>query len=133
MKRRLGGIIIIDGTDHEFLWPDEHGHQETTVDQPLETGQGPIALRVPHLKFGGEVRIELQLTAEAQADSTVLVSGAAKLYEGTSERTTDLDDEKRVIVKVPKGGAPAIHRVNLGRPKKDRAEILMCLTNALAE
>jgi hypothetical protein len=133
MKRRLGGVIIIDATDHEFLLPNEHGHQETAVDQPLETGQGPIALRIPHLKFGGEIRIEVPLTAEAQADGTVQVSGAAKLYEGTSERTSDLDYEQRVVFTVPRGGAPVLQRVNLGKKKTDHAEILICLTNALAE
>jgi hypothetical protein len=61
------------------------------------------------------------------------VSGAAKLYEGSSERTTDLDDEKRVVLQVPKGGVPLVHRVSLGKPKKDRGEILICLTNSLAE
>src|SRR3954447_13336665 len=81
MKRHLGGIAIVDGTDHEFLWPDEYGHQETAIDMPLETGQGPVAVRVPHLTFGGE------------GGGMVLVSGAPKLYEGASERTTDLDDE----------------------------------------
>jgi hypothetical protein len=133
MKRRLGGIVIIDGTDHELLLPNEHGHLEAPVDQPLETGQGTIALRIPHLKFGGEVRIELPLTAEVQADGTVQISGAAKLYEGVSERTTDLDDEKRVVFQVPRGGAPVVQRVNLGKKKSDHAEILICLTNALAE
>src|SRR4051812_37997338 len=105
MKRRLGGVLIIDPTDHELPFPNEHGHLEAAIDQPLETDQGPIALRIPHLKFGGEVRIEVPLTAEAQADGTVQLSGAAKLYEGTSERTSDLDDEKRVVFKVPRGGA----------------------------
>jgi hypothetical protein len=133
MKRRLGGIVIIDGTDHEFLWPDEHGHQETAIDLPLEVNGGPVAVRVPHLKFGGEVRVELMLTAEAKADGAVLVSGAAKLYEGISENTSDLDAEQRIAFAVPKGGAPAVQHVFVGKPRKDRAEILICLTNALAE
>ncbi len=133
MKRRLGGVVIIDGTDHELLLPNEHGHQETVVDQPLDTGAGTVALPIPHLKFGGEVRIEVQLNAEALPDGTVRVSGAAKLYEGISERTSDLDDEQRVVVAVPRGGAPVLHRVNLGKQKSDHAEILLCLTNAMAE
>jgi hypothetical protein len=133
MKRRLGGIVLIDGTDHEFLWPDEHGHQETAIDTPVEVNGGPVAVRVPHLKFGGEVRIEVMLTAEGKADGSVVVSGAAKLYEGMSENTSHLRDEQRIAFTVPKGGAPAVQRVFVGKPKKDRGEILICLTNALAE
>ena len=133
MTRRLGGIVLIDATDHELFWPDEHGHQETPIDTPLEVNGGPVAVRVPHLKFGGEVRVEVMLTAEAKVDGSVLVSGAAKLYEGTSENTSDLDAEKRIAFSVPKGGVPAVQRVFVGKPKKDRADILICLTNALAE
>jgi hypothetical protein len=133
MNRRLGGVIVIDGTDHEWLLPNEYGHLESAVDQPLTAGQGPIALRVPHLKFGGEVRIEVQLTAAAQANGEVQVSGAAKLYEGTSEQTSDLDDEKRITLTIPRGGTPVVQRFSLGQRKGDSASILVCLTNALAE
>jgi hypothetical protein len=133
MKRRLGGIVLIDGTDHEILWPDEHGHQETVIDMPVDVNGGPVAVRVPHLKFGGEVRVEVMLTAEGKGDGSVLVSGAVKLYEGTSERTSDLDAERRVAFAVPNGGAPVVQRFLVGKPKKDRAEVLICLTNALAE
>ncbi|MFO0811479.1 MAG: hypothetical protein U0746_22855 [Gemmataceae bacterium] len=133
MKRKLGGIVVIDGTDHEFLWSDEHAHQESPIDMPVEMGAGPVAVRVPHLKFGGEIRIEVMLTAEARTDGDVIVSGACKLYEGASENTTNLKDEKRVALKIPKGGSPVIERVPLGKPKSDRADILLCLVNALAE
>ena len=132
MKRKLGGIVIIDGTDHEF-WADEHGHQESPIDMPVDAGAGPVAVRVPHLKFGGEVRVEVMLTAEARTDGEVIVSGACKLYEGVSENTTNLRDEKRVALKIPRGGAPVVARVPLGKPKSDRADILICLCNALAE
>ncbi len=133
MKRKLGGIVVIDGTDHELLWSDEHGHQETAVDMPVDAGAGPVAVRVPYLKIGGEVRIEVILTAEARTDGEMIVSGAAKLYEGVSESSTNLRDEKRIALKIPRGGAPVIVRVPLGKPKSDRADILVCLTNALAE
>jgi hypothetical protein len=133
MKRKLGGIVVIDATDHELIWSDEHGHQETAIDMPVDAGAGPVAVRVPHLKVGGELRVEVMLTAEARTDGELIVSGAAKLYEGVSESTTNLRDEKRIALKVARGGVPVIARVPLGQPKKDRADILICLTNALAE
>src|SRR4051794_9992763 len=106
MKRKLGGIVVIDATDHELIWSDEHGHQETAIDMPVDAGAGPVAVRVPHLKVGGELRVEVMLTAEARTDGELIVSGAAKLYEGVSESTTNLRDEKRIALKVARGGVP---------------------------
>ena len=43
--------------------------------------------------LGGEVRAELELYATADQDCDAEITGIARLFEGTSEDTTDLEDE----------------------------------------
>ena len=51
---------------------------------------------------GGEVRVELDLTAVALTNGDIRVDGDAKLFEGTSESTNDLDGQRVFSTLVPK-------------------------------
>jgi hypothetical protein len=62
---------------------------------------------VPFSKgWGGECRLEVTITARLQSNGSILVIVNGKLFEGDSESTTDLDDEKTQTVFVPRGNLP---------------------------
>jgi len=50
---------------------------------------------------GDEVRVTLELNAQGAARNDVLIKGTARLYEGTSCTTTDLEHEKSIQLTVP--------------------------------
>jgi len=137
MARRLSGLVIVDGTDDEW-WPesDEHVHREVPIQMVLGEGQPAAAIAIPDVRWGGECRVELWLTARAQQDGVVQIEGNAKLFEGTSESTADLEDEQTVAFTVPRGGIPAHHRVQLRNTETfggDHAEIGISFTNSVIE
>src|SRR4029450_4758565 len=108
MARRLAGTVTIDGTDDEWF-SDEHGHSTQTIEVILDEGQPANDIEIKPLRFGGEVRIELQLRGQVVGTGTVQLSGRAKLFEGTSEDTDDLDASQDFVFTVPKGGLPATY------------------------
>jgi hypothetical protein len=137
MPRRLAGTVRIDGTDDEY-WPkeDEVIHKTFTINLVLDDGQPTTALDIPDVRWGGECRVELRLIAKIVDNGRVQVEGSAKLFEGSSENTTDLEDEQTVTITVPRGGTPVHHTVQLrstGIGGGDHAEIGFSLTNSVVE
>jgi hypothetical protein len=137
MTRIVAGTVIINGTDDEN-WPfsDEHGHLEQGVEVTLDEGQPAGIIQVPHLRWGGECRVEVELLAQAIKTGTVQVTGTAKLFEGTSEDTDDLEDTQQVSFTVAKGGRPSRRQINLrnsGPGGGDHAEVYITLTNSIFE
>jgi len=137
MTRRLAGTVIIDGTDDEF-WPqsDEKVHRVFNVQMMLDEGQPASAMDIPDVRWGGECRVEVRLTARVVSGNTVQIEGNAKLFEGTSEDTTDKEDEQVISFTVPKGGEAAHHGIQLrstGTGGGDHAEISLSFTNSLVE
>ncbi|MBW4444301.1 MAG: hypothetical protein KME10_24380 [Plectolyngbya sp. WJT66-NPBG17] len=137
MTRRVAGIVVIDGTDDE-TWPfsDEHGHLEKGVDTILDEGQPASVITVPALRWGGECRVELEMLAQVVQNNAVQITGTAKLFEGTSEDTDDLEDQRQVNFTVPKGGIPVRRQINLrnsGIGGGDHAEIYITFTNSIYE
>jgi hypothetical protein len=137
MTRRVAGIVVIDGTDDE-TWPfsNEHGHLEQGVDVILDEGQPAGVIQVPHLRWGGECRVEVELRAQIVQKNAVQVTGTAKLFEGTSENTDDLENTQVVNFTVPKGGTPTRRQINLrssGVGGGDHAEVYITLTNSIYE
>jgi len=137
MARRVAGTVIIDGTDDEnWPWSDQHGHWEQGVDTVLDVGQPVSVISVTPLRWGGECRVELDLTAQVVQENAVQILGEARLYEGTTEDSDDLEDQQQVSFTVPKGGVPARRQINLrnsGLGGGDHAEILIMLTNSIME
>jgi len=137
MARRLSGMVIIEGTDDEF-WPfdDEKIHREVNVQMVLDVGQPAAVTEVPDVRWGGECRVQVQLTAHALEDNVVQIEGNAKLFEGTTEGTGDLEGEKVVTFTASRGGIPAHHRVHLRNTETfggDHAEIGLSFTNSMVE
>jgi len=137
MQRRVAGTVIIDGTDDE-IWPesDEATHQVRAIEMVLSSDQPAVAMDIEDVRWGGECRVEIRVTARVLDDNQVQVAGDAKLFEGTSEDTPDMEDRQVVEFIVPKGGRPAHHFVQLrstGVGGGDHAEITFSLTNSVVE
>lgn len=137
MTRRLAGTVIIDGTDDEF-WPqsDEKVNRVFNVQMMLDEGQPASAIDIPDVRWGGECRVEVRLTARVVAGNAVQIEGNAELFEGISEATTNKEDEQVVSFTVPKGGVATHHGIQLrsaGTGGGDHAEISLSFTNSLVE
>lgn len=141
MARKLSGIVFIDGTDDEN-WPfdDEHVSRSFPLNATLDIDQPAVALDIPDVRWGGECRVEVRVTARAVGRGEIQIEGNAKLFEGTSENTSDLEDEKVVTFLVPRttGKNPnaANHNIqlrNAGVGGGDHAEIGFSFTNAVLE
>lgn len=137
MARRLAGTVIIDGTDDEY-WPqsDEFVHKAFNVQTVLDIGQPTSALDIEDVRWGGECRVEVRLTARVVGAGEIQIEGNAKLFEGVSEDTTDLEDQQVFSFTVARGGIAAHHTVQLrstGAGGGDHAEIGLSFTNSLVE
>lgn len=137
MARRLAGTIRIDGVDDEN-WPEEDERVQKTfsINVVLDEGLPATALDIADVVWGGECRVEVRVVARVVAEGRVQVEGTAKMFEGTSESTTDLEHEQTVSIVVPRGGVPAHQVVQLrsvGTGGGDHAEVGFSLTNSLVE
>jgi hypothetical protein len=99
---RVTTFATIHGVDDEIFTPDEHCHIE---DSTVVVLKDPVPRKLMYLecRWGGEARVELTLNGRRFNNGAVLVTGVARLYEGTSEDTQDLDGEKDISISVPKG------------------------------
>jgi hypothetical protein len=137
MPRRLAGTVRVDGTDDEN-WPetDEVVHKTYTINVVLDDSQPATALDIPDVKWGGECRVEVRVTARIVDGGRVQVEGKAMLFEGTSENTDDLEDQQTITMTVPRGGSPVHQTIQLrssGPGGGDHAEVGFSLTNAVLE
>ena len=84
--------------------------------------------------MGGEIRVELVLKIDWRIDLSIDIAWHAKLFEGTSEDTSDLDGERSGTFNVPKDAVNtlsiAIWNTDEDEPQ-DRADITLDLTNSV--
>jgi hypothetical protein len=101
--RILVGTVRIEGTDDEW-WPqsDEHVAKEFPVHTILSDNQPAATVQIPHVGWGGECRVEMDLEAVLGSNKEIKVTGEARLYEGTTESTDDLEDTKGIDMTVPR-------------------------------
>lgn len=102
MTRRVIVSATIDGFDEETLSAPELGHGEASNEVVLSDFQPQTVLKT-ELRWGGECRVELRLTGQQLDDGGVRIEGNAKLFEGSSEDTDDLDGEIDFNFIVPAG------------------------------
>jgi hypothetical protein len=83
---------IMDITDDETFGSDEHATRRRNFDTIFVGDPLPATTTFDWTeRMGGEVRIELVCSATAQSSGAVAVSCQAKLFEGTSTGSNDLD------------------------------------------
>lgn len=133
MARRVTVSATIDGVDDETFGSNEYGHAEFTRETILSDSQPQNVMKM-QCKWGGECRVEFELTGQQLDSGNVRVSGIARLFEGTSEDTGDLDGESQFVFEVPKGQSVTNdQRVDNTDEGGDYATIKMTVNNALVE
>lgn len=141
MARNLSGVVIIKGTDDEN-WPfdDEHVSATRSVQQILDIDQPAVQIFIEPVRWGGECRVEVVLTARAVSDGQIQIEGNAKFFEGTSENTQDLEEEKAIVFLVLKNTRKNteaakydVQLSNSGLGGGDHAEIGFSFSNYIVE
>ncbi len=119
--------------DEDWPWDDE-----TTNPGPeyyeLELGPDKTTHSKPReYKWGGEARVEYDITVLLLVDNSIQVNVNAVLYEGTSESTNDLDGTASISFNVPKDQTTAgyIKVVNTDENEEDTyGELTLSVKNA---
>lgn len=139
--RLVNGRVEITGVDDEWPGSDEVSGmrwEEFTFGVLDWTGSaedrvGPLSVE---LRWGGECRVEVDLWAAVITDGgTVELTGEARLYEGDSEDTRDLEQALPILLTVLKG-RPAHLDVRLesqGIGGGDNATVSLNFTNSAYE
>ena len=96
---QLKGNVFIRGVDDEGWFEDETGELDHDVDIYLRTEQ--TSLQIPHFHWGGECRVELDLSARLVDIGIVEIWGSAKLFEGLTDDTGDEEDAENIHFRVP--------------------------------
>jgi len=119
--------VIIEGPmvlhDYEDFGDDEEKTASFNGGVPATYQLGPfdthVDIPVWIEKVGGEVRGEIRLTLDWKTNSSIDVNYNIRLYEGTSEDTTDLDGEKSGLLNVPKDGVGNLNETVLNDDEGD--------------
>lgn len=128
IQRKVSASVTMDITDDE-LFIDETGYTEQFRETVLDEGK-TTSLMTLEKGVGGEVRVELNINARLESNENVTVDGIAKLYEGTSENSIDLDGQREFSMVVPKDEI-ITHNVNIRNDDEggDHAEISVTISN----
>jgi hypothetical protein len=102
MSHIITASATINGVDDETFGSNDFGHAEFTRETVLGDAQPQNVMRM-QCRWGGECRVELDLTGQLLDNEDVRISGVALLFEGTSEDTNDLDGRTEFTFLVPRG------------------------------
>jgi hypothetical protein len=126
--------VLVDGK--MFAKDDENGDDE--FGETDVSGEMSVSASAPssdsiyqELRVGGEVRVELRLSVSASTRNYVRITGSAKLFEGTSTDTQDLEDEEAIDLQIAPD-ASINHNIRLrngGFGGGDTADIKLELKN----
>ena len=136
MASRVIGKIIIDGVDDEWPGRDQRTHDEFTVERVFDRRTPSANIEVPHVRWGGECRVEVDIMGQLVDHGNVQIKGVTRLYEGASEDSMDLEDQEPIDFVVRRGGSPVHRRIHLrneGIGGGDYATVSLSFTNTLVE
>lgn len=137
MARRIAGTIIVDGTDDEpWPWSDQHIRVSHGLGIILDTNQPVSTNEIPHVRWGGECRVEVRLTARLIEENSCQIEANAKFFEGVTENTTELADQDTITFTVSPDGKPVHQTIQLENREAgggDHAEIYLSFTNTFVE
>ena len=133
MARRLTVSASINGVDDENFGSNEYG-SASLIRETILSNSVPQNVLDMECRWGGECRVELSLVGQILDNKDVRITGTAKLFEGTSEDTNDLDGQKDFVVLVPRGKT-AFHneRVKNVNEGGDYADYKLTFTNTIVE
>lgn len=133
MARRVTASATINGVDDETFGSNEFGHAEFTRETILGDAQPQNVMRM-QCRWGGECRVELDLTGQMMDNGDVRITGVALLFEGTSDGTNDQDGRTDFTFLVPRGKTVSNNqRVDNTDEGGDFATIDMTVNNAVDE
>lgn len=137
MSRQVKAKIFIKGVDDE-MWPssDVHIHREFHREWILDTNTPAFVSEIPDVRWGGECRLEVDIIGKLLTRGRVEIEVEARFYEGTSEDTDDLADEKSITFAVPPNGSPVHRHIHLRNTEiggGDSADVRLSFTNTLVE
>lgn len=101
VRRRVVLSAHMDITDDETFGSNEYGSASQQTEGFVSNNFPSTLLRLTG-KAGGEVRIELQVDVRASISGDIHVTGEAKMFEGTSEESDDLDGTTPINFAVPR-------------------------------
>ncbi|MDY0854900.1 hypothetical protein SPE26_29645 [Bacillus thuringiensis] len=129
-KRKLTAYIEIYGTDDEIILPDEPGHTILYREDALSEDK-TTSFMYAELRFGGEIRIEVHITATLQSNEDIIITGVVQLFEGDEETTNDLDGETSFSVLIPKDTDAQTYNVAVKNTDEggDHAEVILTFSN----
>lgn len=100
-------VVVVNAhmelTDDETFGANEHGEGDMSGEAVVTNGNPQEIIKMV-TKAGGEMRVELPLVVQARLNGDVKATGQAKLYEGTSEETDDLDGTLGIDFLIPRDG-----------------------------
>lgn len=125
--------IHIFAVDDEW-WPQdpETKTKVAVLSGTLTTAEPAISMGRVTLGVGGELRIEVDVYATALAYGKILIEGEARLYEGTSEKSQDLDGRKKFELVVEKNTSRS-HSIRVKNVDEggDYADVSMRFNNSV--
>lgn len=125
--------VRVDGSttfhDYETIGSDEHGTFPFLTQNILSTFGPSITLLNWVRGFGGEERVELELTGALNSATGVLIAQlAVRFYEGATEGTTELEDSDAWTSAVPINGTSTFD-ITLANDEDDWARIVGTVSN----
>ncbi|KAH6977635.1 hypothetical protein EDB80DRAFT_875532 [Ilyonectria destructans] len=122
----------LSGVGHETFGSNELMHR--SINPPLRVALTDEDVPQTFAQFsegwGGECRLEITMTAKLVTNRHILVTVNGKFFEGDSETTTDLEDDRTQTVLVPRGAIPIPFVMQLYNPgASDTGTIRLTFTN----
>lgn len=129
VSRHVIVTAAMDITDHETFGSNEHAHHERR-DERWDSWDPQGVMQLVGT-CGGEIRVELNATAAVRPDGGVRLSVEVKLFEGTSETTSDLDGVRTWTGVVGAGQIIQVPvRINNDDEGDDFADISLTISNS---
>lgn len=115
--------------DYETFGSDEHG-SFPFLNQTILSTQGPSTTLLSWRRgFGGEERVEIDITGALNSSTGVLTAQlAVRFYEGATEGTTELEDSEAWSTSVPINGTSNFD-IFLANDEDDWARVIGSVAN----
>jgi hypothetical protein len=114
-------------------WPDDDEYANRSVSGVIQLDDSTPSREILDIgRCGGEVRVEARYTFSRAAGGAINVNGTLRLYEGTSDSSSDLDGTATVSGTISaNGGGTLARRVDNTDEGGDWADVTLTVSNSL--